>query len=172
MNIFNLKLSSTKGESMKAILTIAVLILSQASFAANEHAELSTFDLDPARFEKEVGAAKVVIDEVNGVAQLLIRYKTVLRPVTHDETITLPILSKESGACGVTVYTAQMPSRAVGAPIETMIISDYRSIVCRIKIANDQMTQVELGNVIKGETAELQNVSVFSGEALESKEIL
>lgn len=157
---------------MKAILTIAVLILSQTSFAIGEQAELSTFELDPTRFEKEVGAAKVVIDEVNGVAQLLIRYKTVLRPVTNDEVITLPILSKESGGCGVTVYTAQLPSRAVGAPVETMIISDFRSIVCRIKISNDQMTQVELGHAIKGESSDLQNVSVFSGEALESKEIL
>lgn len=156
---------------MKAILTIAALILSQTSLAIGEQAELSTFELDPTRFEKEVSAAKVIVDETNGIAQLLIRYKTVLRPVGNDEVITLPILSKESGACGVTVYTAQLPSRTVGAPAETMIISDYRTIVCRIKIANDQMTQVELGHVIKGENNELQNASLFSGEALDSQEI-
>lgn len=157
---------------MKAILTIAALIFSQTSFASGEQAQLSTFELDPTRFEKEISAAKVVIDETNGVAQLLIRYKTVLRPIINDEVITLPILSKESGACGVTIYTAQIPSRTIGSPVETMIISDYRTMVCRMKIASDQMTQVELGNVIKGESSELQNSSLFSGEALESKEIL
>ena len=157
---------------MKVILTIAVMILSQTSFANVEKAELNTFELDPTRFEKEVGAAKVIIDEVNGVAQLLIRYKTVLRPIINDEVITLPLLSKETGVCGVTIYTAQVPSRVVGAPVETMIISDYRTILCRVKIASDQMTQVELGNVLKGQSNEMQNASLFFGEALESKEIL
>lgn len=139
---------------MKTILTLTLLILSQSAFAFETI--LNAVQVDPTRFAFEIETAKVSIDEENDIAQLSIRYKNpcpsqgtgqiacrALRPA--DEIITIPLISKTVGSCGVTVYTAQRPNRSFGATVETLIISDYQTLVCRMRIRPEEMTQVQYG---------------------------
>ncbi len=140
---------------MKTIFTtLALLMMSHSAFAFET--TLNAVQVDTSRFAFEIETAKVFIDEENGMAQLSIRYKNpcpsqgegqiacrALRPA--DETITLPLISKQVGACGVTVYTAQKPNRSFGATVETLVISDFQTLVCRMRINPEEMTQVQYG---------------------------
>ena len=157
---------ATKGESMKTFLTVLVLVCSQISLASSQDALMSSFDLHPERFENGVNAAKITIDEINETIQLTVRFQGAQRPLVAGEEITLPLIDKYIGECGTTVYVAQKPSRVIDAPVETLIVTDYSTITCRMLVPADQMTKVELGEVINGQNEELLNASVFAGEAL------
>ncbi len=129
---------------------------------------MNSFDIDPERFDSNVNAAKVLVNENNGTIQLSVRFDGAQRPLVAEQVIVLPIVDKYVGDCGTTVFVAQKPSRAIGSPMETMIVTDYSKIVCRMIIPADEITTVQLGDVIKGESEELINTSIFTGFALES----
>ncbi len=151
---------------MKTFLIVLVLVCSQITLANSQDASMNSFDLNPERFENIVNAANVTIDETNEIVKLVVRFDGAQRPLIAEETIVLPLVEKYVGDCGTTVYVAQKPSRALGAPSETMIVTDYSTIVCRMLIPADQMTKVQLGDVLRGESEELLNESVFAGTAL------
>jgi hypothetical protein len=151
---------------MKTFLTVLVLVCSQISFANTQQATMTSFDLHPERFENAVNTAKISIDEENATVELAVRFIGAQRPLISDEVITLPLIEKYTGDCGTTVYVAQKPSRVIGAPVETVVITDFSTIVCRMKVPADQMTKVQHGEIIKGESEELINESVFAGEVL------
>lgn len=152
---------------MKMFLTALVLVCGQICFANPQDANMSSFDVNPERFDSNVNAAKVSVDETNETIQLTVRFEGAQRPLVAEQIIILPIVDKYTGNCGTTVFVAQKPSRAIGSPMETMIVTDYSKIVCRMIIPADQMTTVQLGDVIKGESEELINESVFTGFALQ-----
>lgn len=152
---------------MKMFLTALVLVCGQICFANSQDANMSSFDVNPERFDSNVNAAKVSVDETNETIQLTVRFEGAQRPLVAQQVIILPIVDKYIGDCGTTVFVAQKPSRAIGSPVETMIVTDYSKIVCRMIIPADQMTTVQLGDVIKGESEELINESVFTGYALQ-----
>lgn len=182
---------------MKTILTLTFLILSQSAFAFE--ATLNAVQVDASRFAFAIETAKVSINEESGIAQLIIRYKNpcpsqgtgvitcrALRP--SDETITLPLITKEEGACGATIYTAQRPNRSFGGVVETLVITDLSTLVCRMKINPNEMTQVQYGlaqKIGQGQASQLspeqssshpeqsegplrpmENESIFVGQAL------
>ena len=132
---------------MKTFLTVLVLVCSQISFANSQDALMSSFDLNPERFEN-VNAAKVTIDEANETIQLDVSFDGAQRPLVTGEVITLPLVDKYTGDCGTTVFVAQKPSRAIGAPVETMIVTDYSTIVCRMLVPADKMTKVQFATGI------------------------
>ena len=152
---------------MKMFLTVLVLVCGQICFASSQEANMSSFDVNPERFDSNVNAAKVSVDENNETIQLTVRFEGAQRPLVAEQIIILPIVDKYTGNCGTTVFVAQKPSRAIGSPMETMIVTDYSKIVCRMLIPSDEMTTVQLGEVIKGESEELINESVFTGFALQ-----
>ena len=151
---------------MKMFLTVLVLVCGQICFASSQDALMSSFDVNPERFDSVVNAAKISVDEANETIRLTVRFEGAQRPLIAEQVITLPIVDKYIGNCGTIVFVAQKPSRAIGSPMETMIVTDYSKIVCRMIIPADEMTTVQLGDVIKGESEELINESVFTGFAL------
>ena len=157
---------------MKMFLTVLALVCGQICFANSQDyqakALMNSFDVNPERFDSNVNAAKVSVDETNGTIQLTVRFDGAQRPLVAEQVIVLPIVDKYVGDCGTTVFVAQKPSRAIGSPMETMIVTDYSKIVCRMIIPADEMTTVQLGDVIKGESEELINTSIFTGFALQS----
>jgi hypothetical protein len=165
---------------MKTIVTLAILIFGSTSFALSKEANLTSFQFDTSRFQHNIESAAVKVDEQNGLVQLWIRYQNpcpspkngsvscrAVRP--DDEIISLPLLEKSVGNCGITVYKAQIPSRALDVSLETFIVSDLSSLTCRMKIAQNKMTQVQYGYSLPGETDLLENVSVFYGETLKEE---
>ncbi len=162
---------------MKTLLTLTVFIFSLQSFALSKEADLQSFQFDASRFEQNIESAAVKIDEQNGVVQLWIRFQNpcpspklgsvscrAVRPA--DDVITLPLLTKSVDACGATIYKAQIPSRALDASLETLIVSDFSSLTCRMKIPKNKMTQVQHGYTLSGDKELLENVSMFYGKSL------
>jgi hypothetical protein len=156
---------------MKMFLTVLVLVCGQICFASSTERQMdalmSSFDVNPERFDSAVNAAKISVDEINETIRLTVRFEGAQRPLIAEQVITLPIVDKYVGNCGTIVFVAQKPSRAIGSPMETMIVTDYSKIVCRMIIPADEMTTVQLGDVVKGESEELINPSIFTGFALQ-----
>jgi hypothetical protein len=152
---------------MKMFITVLVLVCGQICFASSQDALMSSFDVHPERFDRNVNAAKISVNETNETIQLTVRFDGAQRPLVAEEVIVLPIVDKYVGNCGTIVFVAQKPSRAIGSPMETMIVTDYSKIVCRMIIPGNEMTTVQLGDVIKGESEDLINQSVFTGFALQ-----
>lgn len=165
---------------MKTIFTIAILTFCSTSFALSKEANLMSFQPDVYSFEHNIETAAVKIDETNGLIHLWIRFQNpcpspnngsvscrAVRP--SDEMISLPLLEKSVDNCGITVYKAQVPSRALDANLETLIVSDLSTLTCRMKIAQNKMTQVQHGYSLPGKTELLENESVFYGEILKEE---
>jgi hypothetical protein len=175
-----------RGEFMKLVI-IVFLTFTAFNSLANDSSQstnpllvsrLEIFELDPEKFPSPLEFAKIKINEQEGFAQLTLRFQDPcpeelnnsgscrgLRP--EDKVITLPLTSKEVGACGETIFLAQKDNRAVDGPIETLQVVDQRSLVCRKMILDNQMTQVTYFYGLEGRKTQTSSESYLWGTQLE-----
>lgn len=167
---------------MKKSLCLSLLVLSQ--WASGEslqitslHAPLTNFDLDDRQFHKPVQKASVEIHLENEQVSIVIHEQNncqvatdnnmpcvMLRP--SDRTITLPLISKEKDSCGVTTWIAAQDARPQDGPRQTIEITDYSKISCRVYVPQDEMTQIRYTYLIESRKVQNFFTSTFAGSKL------